>query len=454
MRLVIITFLLSVYSTLTLAQVHKGFRWIGPDRYVYSVNLESGVLTKESPRKMKTELGVIVNWNQIKDDLPGDFDVNVFYRPGTILITIPGTGLLYNLDLAARNLVRLDQTFFRGYNFNATQFFRNDTLFSIGGEGFWQKHSIITYYNPKTYEWDLYDSNSKNPFPSTVRFSGYSKKYDTFFSAHLETDTVLASKDIYFLTYTFKNRNWQTKGKLSREILEFSKMPYRSVWTGEYLILFIDKQNGNGDLRIINPFENVLYRFDVNNNHFFLSNCEIFYSNGFLYSRNNISTGRMDKFFFDSLSVEAVIKRSEKIGEVYETGYSSRLYVLGSIAIFLMVSGVFIYRKRSLKTRKLNLSDLELLVVKVLMERTDGYKISSIELNNILQLNQKSYDNQRQIRNRVIGTINQQLSAYLNSKELILRSSNNEDKRMMDYYINPEIKPKELSHLKMLLNDF
>jgi hypothetical protein len=89
-------------------------------------------------------------------------------------------------------------------------------------------------------------------------------------------------------------------------------------------------------------------------------------------------------------------------------------------------------------------------VIKQLFLNHPNTKVSSSDLNHLLQLDNKSYDNQRQIRNRIIITINQKLYTYFDSKDLIMRSSNNEDKRMMDYYINPEIKPKDLEKLRDL----
>ncbi len=60
-----------------------------------------------------------------------------------------------------------------------------------------------------------------------------------------------------------------------------------------------------------------------------------------------------------------------------------------------------------------------------------------MELNNLLQISTKSHDIQRQIRYQIIGAINHKLRVDLDSKDLISRSCNNEDKRMMEYYINP-----------------
>jgi hypothetical protein len=121
---------------------------------------------------------------------------------------------------------------------------------------------------------------------------------------------------------------------------------------------------------------------------------------------------------------------------------------LSAIGAFLVLfAGFLYYRKRKLKIENYTLTELELLVVKKFINQAINEKITSIELNNLLQISTKSYDNQRQIRYRIIGAINHKLRVDLDSKDLIFRSSNNEDKRMMDYYINPDIKPKDLEKL-------
>jgi len=205
MKSKLIGLLLFFISLNGICQVHKGFRWIGPDHFMYSIDHDSGLFQKESPQKQKSELGKIKDWEIIKKELPGDFDINTFYQNDTrVLITIPGTGQLYQFYPAELQFNRLDKTFFRGYNFNAAQFSRNDTLFSIGGEGFWQQHSTITFFNPKTLEWDSYASANKNPYPTTFHFSGYSPENDLFFSVPLQTERILAKEDSYFSSYSFK----------------------------------------------------------------------------------------------------------------------------------------------------------------------------------------------------------------------------------------------------------
>jgi hypothetical protein len=433
-------------SSLSFGQVHKGFQWISPDHSLFKIDIKSGILSKETPNKPITKLGKIQNWESIKTELPGDFEVNAFYRADSTLITIPGTGQVYSLHLPNLKLKRLDQTFFRGYNFNATQFLRNDTLFSIGGDGFWLDHSVITYYNPKIFEWALYKLENNNREASNKDFSGYSIKHDKFFSASIKRAQNLNQEEIPLFEYSFIKEVWEKKGILNNSIAQFTKGPFRSIWTGQYLVLIHEANDFK--IYIVDPFDNVLYEFLNTDDQFFLLNCELYFQKNKLYSRSFASSGKVDKIFFDSLSVDSLIKQSTKIGQVYEQDKfnNKNLGIAGGALLAFLLSFIY-YRKRVLKNEDYTLNSIELLLVKKFINQPIGIKITSYELNNLLDINNKGYDNQRQIRYRIIGSINQKLLADLNAKELIFRSSNIEDKRMMDYYINPEIKAKDLEKL-------
>jgi hypothetical protein len=166
------------------------------------------------------------------------------------------------------------------------------------------------------------------------------------------------------------------------------------------------------------------------------------------------SPGKIDKIYFDSLSVDSLVKQSSIIGSVYgEHDLSNRNIGIALGALLFLSASILYYRKRkSLKMEDYTLTEIELLVVKRFINQPIGIKITSIELNNLLEISTKTYDNQRQIRYRIIGAINQKLRLDLDSKDLIFRSSNIEDKRMMDYYINPDIKAKDLEKLIKSLN--
>lgn len=442
--LFITVFFISFFS----AQSHKGFRWIGRDHSLFSVDLRTGMLTKGTKKNEIIELGKIQKWDSIKRELPGDFDINTFHHKKKFLVSIPGTGQLYDFDVSNLVLRRLDKTFFRGYNFNANQFLRKDTIFSIGGEGFWQKHSIITFYNSKTLEWDLYKSQNENPTPSNFNFSGYSPKNDAFFSAYVRDDSVLYGKDIPFSIYFFKNKKWSVMGNLNEKLKEaFGKENYRSVWTGEYLILYKSNKTLQ-DVMIVDPFNNILFTCRPLKEHFFLSISEIYYHDGYLYSRDFVSSGNHEKLSVDSTSVRDLVNQSVRIGKAYEENNYSIMTIIGIVFVLLIIFGWGFYRKYFKKTAgDLSFSDLELSVIKEIINNPIERKFTTLEINTLLDINTKSYDNQRQIRNRVISGINHKLYSFFDSKDFICRSPNIDDKRMMDYYLNPEIRKREIKIL-------
>lgn len=79
-----------------------------------------------------------------------------------IYLQLLGTGKLYHVKKDQKDnyqIVRIDSTYFNGSNFNAINFFMNDTLFQYGGEGYWHIRGYVTYFSHKTHEWELYNAN-------------------------------------------------------------------------------------------------------------------------------------------------------------------------------------------------------------------------------------------------------------------------------------------------------
>jgi hypothetical protein len=73
-----------------------------------------------------------------------------------VYVCIPGTGRVYQLDIQddRYSWTRLDSTYFSGYNFGALYFYMDSTLYSFGGEGFWNMSGDLRYYNVMSREWD------------------------------------------------------------------------------------------------------------------------------------------------------------------------------------------------------------------------------------------------------------------------------------------------------------
>jgi hypothetical protein len=207
---------------------------------------------------------------------------------------------------------------------------------------------------------------------------------------------------------------------------------------------------GPDELFLVNPFTNQVFNYTKHTDKFFLDNAQVYYQNGKLYSLqyNNTQTGAT--YLLDSLSVEKLVKEADLVGPVYLSTFQRyQQYFLGLLLLCILSTLGIVFRNKQKNKNKL-FSDQEEQLLTVFSKLDAGQYISSLELNTILQINDKSYDNQRQIRNRIIGSLNNKVQPLVKGKELILRVGNEEDKRMMNYYLNPEIKSKELEKLLQL----
>ena len=84
--------------------------------------------------------------------------VSLLKRKGQIYLVLMGSGRLYQIQKKAKGtyeLIRIDSTFHTGSNFGSINFFYKDTLFKLGGIGFWKIKDYFTFFSNKTHEWEL-----------------------------------------------------------------------------------------------------------------------------------------------------------------------------------------------------------------------------------------------------------------------------------------------------------
>ncbi len=76
---------------ISFGQVHKGFRWIGPNHSLFTLNIKTGILSEENLKQEQRDLGKLQVSELLQSELPGDFDIHAFYKAESLLITVPGT---------------------------------------------------------------------------------------------------------------------------------------------------------------------------------------------------------------------------------------------------------------------------------------------------------------------------------------------------------------------------
>ena len=113
-----------------------------PQDYLhYRISLNTKELFKEKKDGIWVNQGKLsfsnIDLRDFKILTNQSFDVQ-----GKILVSIEGTGQLFELDIKNQSFTSLLSTYFRGHNFSSIKFIRKDTLFSMGGSGFWHINNI------------------------------------------------------------------------------------------------------------------------------------------------------------------------------------------------------------------------------------------------------------------------------------------------------------------------
>ena len=348
----------------------------------------------------------------------------------TVRFVVQGTGLVYDFDPKTVTLKRVDRTVHSGYNFSAIRFYRNKILYSIGGEGFWNYNPHITYFDEKTtYEWEILRPKNEGPKMISDGFQGYSQQDDAFYSGgsnhknFLEDEKVDYSK--VFQRFNFQNKTWEVLGNISNKI---PLVEHRSIyWNGTHFV-----QMARDRIFIIDPSKNEVYQYKDNGTYFEAGG-------------DHYISGDTIKYYhfahrgpLSSIPVLALLKKSSYVGKFYEVDYTN-CYLIGLLSLLIAASAIWVYRKK----RKLEPSfdTLERKLLIALMEAGEN-SIQTNELNEILECDTKSQENQRRIRFMTINQVNEKLAFYYNIKNAIERSASTEDKRLVTYRLKKGVKEK------------
>lgn len=376
-------------------------------------------------------------------DLPPKYIYNTFEIKGHFFFVIAGTGQVYKFDPLKRILSRVDQTFYRGYNFGAFQFSHNDSLFSYGGIGFWHYNNVQTFFDFQTNEWEMVKGKGDIPKRMYSTFAGYSKREGKLFMLEIPDAFVVPTiQPLDFYEYDLKTNVWNKKGSVSVDFLNSFERRYAEViWTNDLFII----PSINGEI-IVDPLKNISYKYLGSKTSFFIPGFKIFAKGNMLYSYKKDFPEKSNKNYLDSLDIRVLMNQSEKIGPFYHSplwlsdqGY---LYLICSV-IFILSLVLNLNYFRSWRKWKSNFLNSNVLSAEAL---SFLHKCLALGLNHILTSNEitklmgydnQAYDTQRQYRSKLINHINLHFKNTCNIPNVIVRVSSNSDKRFVDYVISP-----------------
>jgi len=139
---------------------------------------------------------------------------------------LDGTDRVYRLERGSDGpyLKRVDSSSHSGSNFHMIAFLRHDTLYRVGGYGFWRTRRGITWFDGSTGTWKLWSGAPSLPTTHTVY------RYDAASDALLLAGVWLTRPHEHFRVefwdslyrLDFRRNRWENLGMLDRRDLSFT----------------------------------------------------------------------------------------------------------------------------------------------------------------------------------------------------------------------------------------
>ncbi len=375
----------------------------------------------------------------------------------TTLIHFTGSGVVYTIRRNGQ-IERLDRTFFAGYNFGAQRFFDGTHLWSLGGSGLWNVHDLALFYDPELREWER-----KTMSPSLPNgFTGglYSP---------------LSSQKLVSLVYdgppkTPSNPQF-TAYEIDLDAGTYARLGVAASYSNAPKIHEFNSYGRWGATSIIIS-ENKLYLANLVTNE--LQKCDPIldaYSNpfngthGILLSPKNVyliqtaSTITNIHVKIEQLTYDQFVTQlnPKTIGPVYESSAFSSIKknwkaLLLIFSSFAALTALILRYQRSRpsveRSFAQSLSPLARLALRHLLLQSTDSLVTPDELNQILGIEQKSWDNQRKIRSTVLQELEEKGMQFLGVPSFIERMASEEDRRIRRYRIKLELREDLLPILK------
>jgi hypothetical protein len=418
----------------------KGFiSWYSDaDQAVHRISLLNGNYNVFYANHIDTLPQYTLNYSTVDLRLPTKGDH--FVSEGKLICVFGGTGSIFSMDTVNRTIRRLDRTSHSGYNFDAYQFERRDTIFSFGGYGFWTENNLLTYFSTLRKEWNVYSVGSFPPYNPdfspgpTYKFAFYDEGEDALYVLRQRT----------FYRYTFSNQMW---GELGELVID-NMFPEK----GSMGISRLHRMNDStvmmmGGLKAfyVVPRNNMIYDVTLPNGlnaNASRSENPFGFHCGYDLENELVMAKFSDKlpngYLFEY--VNRLPKRINSQSKLYSTRVFTTQAKLGfSLFGFLLIGGFLTYWIRTLylKRRYQYFTEAQWKFI----QRLDKGGLQTEDLNEFLELGSSSWEVQRRKRSEYIKMINDLCLNQLGC-ELVLRQRSKEDKRQVLYVMNVEAKNK------------
>ena len=449
----ILLFNLSVYSQTDIAKIYAQLQKLNTTTQVQILNTNILLGTQTG------ELAMLSGSN------------NINYNGKTILVGINGTGRLYQID-SNFTVTRLDKTEYGGSNFGSSDFLFRDTLFSVGGYGFWNTNGAIRYFNNNTNEWDIIKTNLNIPFANGINARTYldpiNSKLHLIYSQYNPEYVInkLDGKTVcFYQCLDLKTKKWLQEPYIINSKLtdEYSGLTFIQVLSDGIILnskkyastLFIDFRSN----KVYKLNDSKYTEFIQLKNR--IKNAVLLTTDNSMYLYDIINDS-LNQYKIDSSSL------SEMPFPLYITNTNNRNKWVDDIYLILVITSFvfgilfiiyFIKYKKSKKIKQnnseniietekknindfiQNLTEIEKQLLEMLIRNNwNNLNTSVNQINKILGTEKKDVKVQNNIRGEIINQINNKFLIYSAiNDQLIDRQRVEFDKRYVEYFINDKL---------------
>jgi hypothetical protein len=374
---------------------------------------------------------------------------------------LDGTGRVYRVNRDGE-FIRIDSTKLTGYNFGAYTFNYRDTIYSLGGYGFWRYNGHLRYFSPSyTHEWEIKLLNKELPIVGNLTQVGWSLWLDKMrgniiYSEQLisqDMNTKIVPADTCKVwKLDINTKQWSVLGTLHKEVslLLGNNVRIISLPWGE---LFLSPKI-RPRLTLMDYHSNQLKELDVKKStsiRSFIHDADKDNSRVFIYTRDSTLTFHISekRKLVLSLSGKDFRAVGQTIFEPYQKPIS--IYGIQGVSLGAMVGGLFLFMVslwmfygsyqltiKSKKAHALPYDSNEATLIRAMISHPE-HTLTADEVNVLLGTSKKSLDVQRKNRSEIIVSINKKYQAISGQSDLLITQKRaDNDKRLVNYFINLE----------------
>ncbi len=371
-------------------------------------------------------------------------------------ILIGGTGQVYKAIARKNNQIgfmRMDSTFYSGYNFGAIDFSYKDTLFSFGGYGFWRTNGQLRYYDEST-EWNITGINKE--YPVVYCTFNYLPAVSKLF--YIRRPTLNQATSDKFNDYQVIELNINARKNTPLGKMHIS---WISANLGTHLFINVPSLNGtlvdlNDGLVLVNFSGNTVYSAistKLHNEIFRLSDRPV--KNTFEFENKIYFNLYPDTNLYSvPVSIHDFAKEPTQLYEpLTSNSWWMHLVILAGIIVIIACLIVYsIIKRKAVKRTVANNGEanlkpagtngpafdpIETQLINTIIEKSrNGAGLSVEEINSVLGLSKKTPEIQKKTRSEKINRINHKFKARFSTGDNLIESERHEeDKRFFKYTI-------------------